>query len=129
MSLPTPRYVKVGMAGYGPDLHEYDEPYDDVAALCEAIREELSHVIDGLADDWSAAKASGDTEHYMAARELADELEVLRANLDYATRRTAPLYVRDPDVLDVTMLGIIDSTFPVTVDTYGNVRLYVWDAE
>lgn len=124
----TPRYVKVGIAGYGPDLHEEDEPYDDVQSVCEAIRYELADCIDMLAEDWIAAKVGGDAEHYMAARELADSLETLRANLDYDKRIQAPLYAGRPESLDATMLATIDATFPLTVDTYGTARLYVWEA-
>lgn len=119
-------YVKFGIAGYGPDLTEEDVAYDDVASLCQAIRWDLDHAIDVLAEEWGIAKEQDDAEAYMAARELADELETLRANLDYEKRMEAPLYVGRRDVLDESMLLIIEENFPVDVGRYS--RLYVWEA-
>lgn len=127
--MQLPAYVKVGITGYGPDLDESDEPFDDVAALCSAIVWEINDTIGRLADEWSMLKAIGDAEGYMAARELADSLEILAANLNYERRAQAPLYRTNRAKLDGTMLGIVDATFPLDVDVDGNHRLYVWTAE
>lgn len=124
----NPRYVKFGLAGYGPDLEPDDEPYVNVASLCSAIRFGLDASIDMLADQWSIAKANDEPREYMAARELADELGLLMTNLDYERRQRAPLYVTDNTLLDADMLRIIDGTFPLDVSTTGYQRIYVWEA-
>lgn len=121
-------YVKFGLAGYGPDLTEEDVAYDDVAALCQAIRWDLDASIDMLADEWASAKENGDAEAYMAARELADDLSTLMANLDYERRQGAPIHVHNRDRFDEMMLATIADTFPIEVSTNGYQRLYVWEA-
>jgi hypothetical protein len=128
MTFFQPHYVKVGITGYGPDLEPEDEPYDDVAAMCSAIRDEISTSIDMLAENWSLAKANGDAEEYMKARELADELEGIAASLDYAQRSTAPMYRNAWGSLNATMLGLVEQHFPLVVDVDGNHKIYVWEA-
>lgn len=123
------RYVKTGIAGYGPDIDDGDEPFDDVEQVCNAIREELDAAQDMLHEDATTASEERDYQRYHDARELADKLDGLRHNLDYASRAKAPLYANNHASLDATMERIIAENFPLSVDVGDTRRVYVWEAE
>lgn len=127
--MATVTYVKTGLAGYGPDLEPEDTGYVTLEETCEAIRDELSSLADFLIE---GANIAGDEEDYEEAwktAKLAESLETLRANLDYAGRSKAPLYRDNGALLDETMERIIGENFPLDVSLNGYTRLYVWQAD
>lgn len=121
-------YVKTGLAGYGPDLEPEDEPFENLADLCYAIRDELDRSVDSLVEMAQYHASQEDFELAYHSRALADELTILMANLDYDKRLQAPLYAGDASKLDETVRRIIVETFPLDIDAERNTRLYVWEA-
>lgn len=127
MDFTKPHHVKVGMAGYGPDLDEYDEPYTGIREILDAISYELNESSD-RAEEFAHIAAEGhDYEAAWKSHLLAEELDVMRHNLNYDSRLGAPLFVDQPDLLVESMAHIIDTEFPLGVDTH-YARLYVWEA-
>lgn len=122
-------FVKFGLAGYGPELDPEDRPLDSVQSVCYAIRDELDRSIEQLYDRAPREAEAGDFEAAYGARVLADELDIMRRNLDWDKRATAPLYVGNSDALEADMARLIAENFPLDVDLEGYSRLYVWEAE
>lgn len=124
------RYVKTGLAGYGPDLDSEDEPFETTADVAAAIVWELNSYADYLEQGASGHAEQEDWEAAWKAHAKADELATLAMNLDYDKRSKAPLYVDNSALLDETVERIITETFPLDLDPdgYGVQRLYVFNA-
>jgi hypothetical protein len=121
-----PIYVKHGLAGYGPDLDEYDEGSDSYTDAAYVIAEELSRAADSAEE---LAHSLGDEEQFAEAWQehvRSEELAVLAANFS-PDRANAPLYKDNPELWETTIRELTEATFPVAVSKYG--RLYVWEAD
>ena len=122
-------YVKTGLAGYGADLEEWDEPTRSWQGLCYSLEFELRDAADRAVEMAAIFAEQGEYELAYRSRVKADELEVLKANLDWDKRLGAPLYAGDEDKLAETMESIVAENFPLDLDVEGRIRLYVLDEE
>lgn len=124
-------YVKVGFAGYGPDLDPEDTGIetDDIRGVCNAIRYELDSIADSENDVAEMYAEQGDFEDAWLTHKLGDAMGILAMNLDYDRRAKAPMYANDHGDLDVTMERIIGENFPLDIEIHGSRRLYVWEGD
>lgn len=127
-------YIKTGLAGYGPDLDETDEPVTDGwETLADVIADELARAADfafeGAEICGTQADETGNLELYRdawRAFKRSEELRVLAATFDNA-RKDAPLYAGRPELWHATIYDLTVRHFPV--DVYDHSRLYIWECE
>lgn len=118
-------YVKTGLAGYGPELDEYDEGPETYADAAYVISEELSRAADSA---YELAHAVGDLGEYETAwQEIvrSEELAVLAANFS-PSRRFASLYQGKAGLWESAVRDLVNANFPVDISPHD--RLYVWEA-
>ena len=115
-------YVKHGLAGYGPDLDEEDEPSEEpefeISSLLERDAESAEELAHSLADD-------GRFEDAWREHARSEELANIAANFN-PDRASAPLYVDNAPLWRETVARMIGETFPLDVSE--SERLYVWEA-
>ena len=120
-------YVKIGFAGYGPDLDCEDVGDDTFAGMLETVRWELDSIADCEHDAAEGYADSGDFETAWKTHKLIETFDALRQNLDRETRRRAPLYVDNLAGLDESLATIVAHTFPLEIEIVGSRQLYVWE--
>lgn len=121
-------HVATGLAGYGPDGADGYASATDAREIASALVSELDSAADfNYESAESLADPGKDYEAAWRTMKLGEALTALSANLDYDKRATAPLYVNDPAALDMTIMGIVASEFPL--DITHNTRLYVWQCD
>ena len=117
-------YVKIGLAGYGPDLDPEDEPYA-LEDLDYVLSNELSRAADYAEETAHALAEMGDFEGAWKEHVRSGSLAIHAANFS-PDRRDAPLYSGDlPKWLETVKSQL--EAFPLDIGNYE--RLYVWEAE
>lgn len=136
-------YVKVALAGYGPDLDAEDMPATSWEDVASQIVSELNHMAEFNGEGSDIGFTAAET-HYAGYQRgddgivqavdayheaLADltrsrELSDMAANFDNE-RANAPLYAGRPDLWHATIYNLITEHFPLDVSR--NSRLYVWE--
>lgn len=121
-------HVAHGLTGYGPDASDSDgfATFDEIRAVSDHVRDELSTDVDHAIETAHALAESGDFEGAWNEYLRSGSLENLRANLSNE-RANAPLYAGNPEAWNASLLDLLESQFPV--DVSDNTRLYVWQCE
>lgn len=117
-------HVAYGIAGYGPDADENTPTLESWEDVADYLHSELREVSDMVAEDANMLAESGAYEDAWNTLKRADDVDMLRANLD-PRRAQAPLYRDDAAAWRDTIQRTIGEHFPL--DTIGASRLYVWD--
>lgn len=118
-------HVASGQTGCGPETADGVQTAEAPMALAEVVREELQHWVEFEQEGAGLFAAAEDYEKAWFTLQHAEELEILRRNLDNA-RSEAPLYQGNQAAWEDTIRQIVTSDqFPVDVND-GRTRVYVW---